>query len=144
MLETKGLTSTSPLMSEPRSSATGSLETWPPGEHVYDLVYAATAWHWVDPVVRYQRAHEVLRPGDALYLPRGYLHSATALGDISAHLTVGVHPVTRWTAVESVLDQVRTLAATEQQEWGTVIGRAIVERSGVITRLISGPNFSCR
>jgi hypothetical protein len=55
----------------------------------------------------------VLRPGDALYLPRGYLHSAVALGKISAHLTVGVHSVTRWTAVESALDLVRTLAAED-------------------------------
>ncbi len=50
----------------------------------------------------------VLRPGDALYLPRGYLHSATALGEISAHLTIGVHSVTRWAAAESALDLVRT------------------------------------
>jgi hypothetical protein len=57
----------------------------------------------------------VLRPGDALYLPRGYLHSATALGEISAHLTVGVHPVTRWGAAESALDLVRVLA-TEDPE----------------------------
>jgi lysine-specific demethylase/histidyl-hydroxylase NO66 len=42
----------------------------------------------------------VLRPGDVLYLPRGYLHSAVALGDVSAHLTVGVHPVTRYAIVE--------------------------------------------
>ncbi|HEY0401918.1 MAG TPA: cupin domain-containing protein [Blastococcus sp.] len=55
----------------------------------------------------------VLRPGDALYLPRGYLHSATALGEISAHLTIGVHPVTRWAAAESALDLVRTLAAED-------------------------------
>ena len=41
---------------------TGSFETWPPGEHAFDLVYAATAWHWVDPDVRYRRAHDVLRP----------------------------------------------------------------------------------
>jgi len=53
----------------------------------------------------------VLRPGDALYLPRGYIHSAVALGEISAHLTIGVHSVTRWSAVESALDLVRTLAA---------------------------------
>ena len=33
----------------------------------------------------------VLAPGDALYLPRGWLHAADALGDVSAHLTVGVH-----------------------------------------------------
>ena len=32
------------------------------------------------------RLRTVLRPGDALYLPRGFLHSATALGEISAHL----------------------------------------------------------
>jgi lysine-specific demethylase/histidyl-hydroxylase NO66 len=57
----------------------------------------------------------VLRPGDALYLPRGFLHSATALGEISAHLTVGVHSVTRWAATESALDLVRTLAAEDPQ-----------------------------
>lgn len=36
----------------------------------------------------------VLTPGDALYLPRGFLHSAVAQGDVSIHLTVGVHPIT--------------------------------------------------
>ncbi|WP_460934591.1 cupin domain-containing protein [Phycicoccus ginsengisoli] len=35
------------------------------------------------------------RPGDCLYLPRGYLHSATALGGTSIHLTIGVHAWTR-------------------------------------------------
>jgi bifunctional lysine-specific demethylase and histidyl-hydroxylase NO66 len=57
----------------------------------------------------------VLRPGDALYLPRGYLHSATALGAISAHLTIGVHSVTRWAAAESALDLVRTLAVDDPE-----------------------------
>ena len=46
---------------------------------------------------------EVLHPGDALYLPRGYLHSATALGGVSAHLTVGVHVVTRHAVLEALL-----------------------------------------
>lgn len=44
----------------------------------------------------------VLRPGDALYLPRGYLHSATALGGVCAHLTVGIHPVTRHALVQAL------------------------------------------
>jgi bifunctional lysine-specific demethylase and histidyl-hydroxylase NO66 len=44
----------------------------------------------------------VLRPGDALYLPRGYLHAAEALGEVSAHLTVGIHPVTRQELVEAL------------------------------------------
>ncbi|HEY4991002.1 MAG TPA: cupin domain-containing protein [Nakamurella sp.] len=36
----------------------------------------------------------VLTPGDALYLPRGFLHSAVAQDEVSIHLTVGVHPIT--------------------------------------------------
>ena len=46
---------------------------------------------------------DVLRPGDALYLPRGYLHSATALGQMTAHLTVGVHVWTRRHLLERLL-----------------------------------------
>ena len=38
---------------------------------------------------------ETFAPGDCLYLPRGYLHSATALGGTSIHLTIGVHSWTR-------------------------------------------------
>jgi len=46
----------------------------------------------------------VLEPGDALYLPRGTIHSAQALGEVCIHLTVGVHPLTRYTLVRSLLD----------------------------------------
>ena len=42
-------------------------ETWQgKGGGGFDLVYAATAWHWVDPAVRYRKAHELLRPGGHL------------------------------------------------------------------------------
>jgi bifunctional lysine-specific demethylase and histidyl-hydroxylase NO66 len=44
----------------------------------------------------------VLEAGDTLYLPRGYLHSASALGDTSAHLTIGVHTVTRFALVDAL------------------------------------------
>jgi bifunctional lysine-specific demethylase and histidyl-hydroxylase NO66 len=44
----------------------------------------------------------VLEPGDVMYLPRGWLHAATALGEVSAHLTVGVHVVTRFALVEAL------------------------------------------
>jgi hypothetical protein len=47
----------------------------------------------------------VLKPDDALYLPRGWLHAATAHGEISAHLTVGVHNLTRFSLVEALLEQ---------------------------------------
>ena len=46
----------------------------------------------------------VLHPGDALYLPRGYLHAAEALGGVTCHLTVGVHPVTRHDVLSALLD----------------------------------------
>ncbi len=46
-----------------------AFETWQPSPGVaFDLVYAATAWHWIDPVVRYQRAWDLLRPGGHLAL----------------------------------------------------------------------------
>ena len=44
----------------------------------------------------------VLRAGDALYLPRGWLHSAQALGDVSIHLTVGIHVVTRFLLLQAL------------------------------------------
>ncbi|HZB48267.1 MAG TPA: cupin domain-containing protein [Mycobacteriales bacterium] len=53
----------------------------------------------------------VLRPGDALYLPRGYLHAAEALGDVSVHLTIGIHSVTRYALVEALA----ALAADEPE-----------------------------
>jgi len=47
----------------------------------------------------------VLERGDALYLPRGYVHAAASLGEISGHLTIGVHPVTRRALVDQVIDE---------------------------------------
>jgi SAM-dependent methyltransferase len=37
-------------------------ETWRGEAETFDLVYAATAWHWVDPAIRYRKAHRLLRP----------------------------------------------------------------------------------
>jgi ribosomal protein L16 Arg81 hydroxylase len=55
----------------------------------------------------------VLEPGDCLYLPRGYLHSATALGEVSTHLTIGIHPWTRQHLAEEVLHVALTRAAED-------------------------------
>jgi hypothetical protein len=46
----------------------------------------------------------VLAPGDALYLPRGTIHSAQAMHETSIHLTVGVHPLSRHHLVRQLLD----------------------------------------
>jgi len=53
----------------------------------------------------------VLQPGDCLYLPRGYLHAATALGGVSTHLTLGIHVWTRFALAQQLLEQaLRTIA----------------------------------
>lgn len=38
---------------------------------------------------------EVFEPGDVLYLPRGWIHSAVAQGGTSVHLTIGIRATTR-------------------------------------------------
>jgi SAM-dependent methyltransferase len=45
-----------------------SFESWQPtsGSAGFDLVFAATAWHWIDPEVRYRKAWQLLRPGGHL------------------------------------------------------------------------------
>lgn len=53
-----------------------------------------------------------MRPGDCLYLPRGYLHSATALGGTSIHLTIGVHPWTMQHLIERVARQAAAQAVS--------------------------------
>src|SRR3954465_5089641 len=84
----------------------------------------------------------VLRPGDGLYLPRGFLHSATALGEISAHLTIGIPPVTRWAAAEAALDLVRTLAADDPALRGSLpLGVDLTEPGTVrdeVTSVLAG------
>lgn len=45
----------------------------------------------------------VLAPGDSLYLPRGWLHSAEALGETTIHLTVGMHATTRYDVVQALV-----------------------------------------
>ncbi|SDU83823.1 Cupin superfamily protein [Microlunatus sagamiharensis] len=67
---------------------------------------------WTDRRTAVQRAaaeppliKAVLEPGDCLYLPRGFLHAATALGGVSTHLTLGVHTWTRYALAEQLTTQ---------------------------------------
>jgi SAM-dependent methyltransferase len=43
-----------------------TFEEWESAGQVFDLVIAAQAWHWVDPVVGAAKAAQVLRPGGRL------------------------------------------------------------------------------
>jgi hypothetical protein len=67
-----------------------------PWEQVRDEVAARAA---EAPVI-----DTVLEPGDALYLPRGTIHAAKAQGETSIHLTIGVHPVSRYQLVRHLVE----------------------------------------
>jgi SAM-dependent methyltransferase len=41
-------------------------ESWDGEAASFDLVFAATAWHWIDPAIRYAKAHRLLRRGGHL------------------------------------------------------------------------------
>src|ERR1035437_4644060 len=42
---------------------TSAFEEWDDGGRRFDVLVAASAWHWVDPSAGWRRAHDVLRPG---------------------------------------------------------------------------------
>lgn len=74
---------------------------------------------------------ETLRPGDCLYLPRGYLHAASALGDVSTHLTIGVHPWTRrHLADEMVARAVAAASEDERVRASLALGVDVTDPSG--------------
>jgi SAM-dependent methyltransferase len=50
---------------------TAALEDWDSRGATFNMVFAATSWHWVDPRVRYAKAASVLRPGGVLAFTTG-------------------------------------------------------------------------
>jgi bifunctional lysine-specific demethylase and histidyl-hydroxylase NO66 len=86
----------------------------------------------------------VLRPGDCLYLPRGYLHAATALGGVSTHLTLGVHAWTRFALAEKLVDQaLQSLANNPAMRVSLPLGvdvahpAGIRQDSGLVTKMLA-------
>jgi hypothetical protein len=73
-----------PALELPLRNQKYTAEMGSPGEPVHDLV---------------------LRPGDMLYLPRGWLHEALTSESDSLHLTVGVNVVTWLDAFKSALEE---------------------------------------
>jgi SAM-dependent methyltransferase len=76
------------------SVETAPFETWrPDAPHTFELVYAATAWHWVDPRVRYAKAAEMLAPGGHLAIwgaghgfPEGFDPFFTEIQEVYAEI----------------------------------------------------------
>ncbi|MEV6672889.1 cupin domain-containing protein [Streptomyces sp. NPDC051162] len=94
-------------------------------------------------------ADEVLRPGDVLYLPRGWWHAVTAdQGTPSLHLTFGLAPHTGADFLGWAVDQLRSFPAVrrdaprfaaeqDQADYLTVLRTALLEvldTPGVLAR----------
>jgi hypothetical protein len=70
-----------------------------------------------------------LRPGDTLYLPRGWPHEAAAQEYDSLHLTVGLHPPTRLDALRAALDECGDdVAFRRALDPGGELPRALLDR----------------
>lgn len=64
---------------------TDSFDDWEPQRGMsFDLVFAATAWHWLNPDTRYRRAWKALRPGGHLAF-WGAAHVFPEQGDAFFH-----------------------------------------------------------
>jgi hypothetical protein len=82
---------------------------WIVHEPVFDVPLRSQPWTQHRAEVLAATAREpaldvVLREGDALYLPRGWVHSAEAEEHVSGHLTVGIHVATRQALAQALLD----------------------------------------
>jgi SAM-dependent methyltransferase len=59
---------------------TGAFEEIPLPERSFDLVFAATAFHWIEPSVRFRKAHNLLKNGGHLAIIHTY-HTSDEKGD---------------------------------------------------------------
>ena len=80
----------------------GRFEDWV-GDQPVSLVYAATAWHWIDPAVRYRRAWQALRPGGHLAIwaqehvfPEDGDPFFREIQDVYQEIGEGFPPGTKW------------------------------------------------
>jgi SAM-dependent methyltransferase len=92
-------------------------EAWDPEGRKFDLVYAATSWHWLDPDVRYRKAAGLLRPGGLLAVISGG-HAFPKDADPffreiqPAYEALGVGKMTEWPLPEDVPDLRDEIEAT--------------------------------
>src|SRR5690349_21421644 len=45
---------------------TAAFEDWPLPDEPFDVVFSATAFHWIDPAIRVSKSADALRPGGVL------------------------------------------------------------------------------
>ncbi|PSK92357.1 Cupin superfamily protein [Murinocardiopsis flavida] len=86
------------------------------------------------------RQEVLLREGDCLYLPRGYIHVGDTTGEASLHLSIAVKPVT-WESV--LVQEIRSLADHDHRlrealpfGFHRAAGSAMAERMAAVTSVV--------
>jgi len=99
----------------------GAFESWEPRaqDDSFALVFAATSWHWIDPAVRYQRAHALLRRGghlafwSALHVfPMGGDPFFRELQDVYDEINEGLPPGAVWPRPGELAEQTADIEAS--------------------------------
>jgi SAM-dependent methyltransferase len=69
-------------------------EDWDNGGKLFDLVFASSSWHWIDPDVRYAKAGSILKPRGSIAIvnsahiyPEGYDKQFDRIQDVYAEVT---------------------------------------------------------
>jgi hypothetical protein len=115
-------------------------EDWDPRGACYDMLFSATAFHWVSPEVRWQRAAAVLAPGAAIVLATNRTVAGGAFTDVyraSADLHARFAPEIEFGIPEearTVLDEIRTAGPDIGAIW-----RSAEDKSG---SSLAGPLFT--
>lgn len=80
----------------------------------------------------------VLEPGDSLYLPRGWIHAASALGEVSIHVTLGVQAEHRHTVASELATAAlaRLGAARQARNSLPMVGEPLTEDLTVARQLL--------
>jgi SAM-dependent methyltransferase len=95
-------------------------ETWQPSRSAtFGLVFAATAWHWIDPAVRYRKAWEMLRSGGHLafweavhVIPDGGDPFFREIQDVYDEINEGMPPGTGFARPDELADSAAEIEAS--------------------------------
>jgi SAM-dependent methyltransferase len=98
----------------------GRFEDWRPDPEIrFNLVFAATAWHWVDPAVGYRSAWRALRPGGHLafwsathVFPDGGDPFFRELQDVYDEINEGLPPGHVWPRPGELAEQTAEIEAS--------------------------------
>lgn len=124
-----------------------TFEAWDPRGRRFDLVFSATAFHWVDPALRWARTHAVLAEGGHLALATNRTVTASTFeelerdaAELHRELAPGVSgdgasPAADWleAALHGASDDIGAVWGVADPKGGTVLAGALFDRPVVRT-----------